>query len=251
MAEVNYNAGVASAIRYDVVKNHAAKDARGNPIFNARVTAPAKSLKDVAETMAREGSKYRASEIYQILEHFTSVATNLVEDGNAVNVGSLFHIRPSIRGTFAGEDDAFQRSKQRIQIRTTVGANLRNAAVNAKVQRIGQVMVAEILTVTNAITQKENTLCPNGSLALKGKRLLFDTMAEDEGVFITVSGKAYKGKTLLVTKDAVMVEFADCAIGEGEMGSLVLKSRSYTPTLHESAYATQVSYEAKPMAAAA
>ena len=244
MAEVNYNAGTASAIRYDIVKNHAAQDQDGNPIYNARVSAPAKSLRDVAATMEREGSKYRASEIYQILEHFTAVATHLVEEGNAVNVGSLFHIRPSIRGTFSGEDDAFQRGKQNIRITTTVGANLRNMAVNAKVERIGQMLSAEILGVVNSKTQKANTLCPAGSLNISGKRLMYNAEAEDEGVFVTVSGKSYRGTQIALSPTLLVVAFPECNIGEGETATLSLKSRAYTPELHETVYGTQVAYEA-------
>ena len=248
MAEVNYNAGVASAIRYDVVRNHAAQDAEGKPIYNARVSAPTKSLKDVAKTMSREGSKFRASEIYQMLEHFSSVVTQLVEEGNAVNVGSLFRIRPSIRGTFSGEDDAFVRSKQRIQVRASVGANLRNACSNARVMRIGQMMAAEIVGVVNSVTQKANTLCPAGSLNVSGKRLMYDTQAEDEGVFLTVSGKSYRGKAVAVTPSLVVVAFPDCNIGEGETATLVLKSRAYTAELHETVFEKQLTYEAAPLA---
>lgn len=70
MATLNVENGDSAAIRYDVVKNALLEKSKGEVSYFARVHANTKSLREVAETMVREGSKYSAYEVYCILESF-------------------------------------------------------------------------------------------------------------------------------------------------------------------------------------
>ena len=104
------------ALRYEVVRNALYEKNRGERSYFARVHAEVKSLRELAETMVREGSKYKATEIFAILQDFTDLTIRLLQEGYAINVGSLVRFRPSIRGKFTSEEDVFTRGVHQIVV---------------------------------------------------------------------------------------------------------------------------------------
>ncbi len=188
MAMLNADNGTSAAIRYDVVKNYAQSKAKGTNIFNARVQAPTKSLREVADTMVREGCKYDSAEVVAILEKFASVTTRLLQEGNAINVGSLVRFRPSIRGKFNTPETAFSKADHRIVVNASIGSALRDVAATAQVMRVSNIGLPEIATVYNGLTGTHNTVGSQGPLVIMGKRFIWDEEAEDEGFFTEVDG---------------------------------------------------------------
>jgi hypothetical protein len=165
---------------------------KGTDIYNARVTTPTNSLQAVAETMQREGSKYQPHEIVGILTQFSDVVARLINEGYAVNVGSLMKIRPAIKGRFDAEDANFSEGVQRIVVKTTVGALLRDVAAKANVRRIDGKTLPLLEKVMNLTTGNEGTLSTEGYILVTGKYIKWDTKAEDEGFFITMDGAETK-----------------------------------------------------------
>lgn len=192
ISQINTTAGTADAVQYSVVLNKAATAMKGKAIYNARTTTPTKSLQAVAETMVREGSKYQAFEITGIITQFANVVARLVNEGNAVNVGSLMRIRPSIRGTFENEEEGYTEGKQKIVVATSTGALLRDVAIKAPVRRIDGKTLPELEAVYNAKTGNEDTISSNGMILVTGKYLDFDHDAEDEGYFVVQDGTEHK-----------------------------------------------------------
>jgi hypothetical protein len=192
ITQLNSTNGGADALQYSVVKNHGATKIKGVDVYNARVTTPTKSLLAVAETMQREGSKYQPHEIVGILTQFGDVVARLVNEGNAVNVGSLMKIRPTIKGSFSAEDDNYTEGSQRIVVKTTVGTLLRNVAAKANVRRIDGKTAPEILSVLDTKSGEENAISSEGFIIVTGKHFEWNATQDDEGFFIIVDGVEHK-----------------------------------------------------------
>ncbi len=191
--ELNTTNGTAAAIQYSVKKNSAASKFKGRDVYNARVTAQVLSLQDVAEKMVEEGSKYKTFEITGLLTHFADVVARQVAKGYAVNVGSLFRLRPSIKGTFDAEEDSYgEGNNNKIVVRTTTGSLLRDVAAKAQVRRIDGKNIPEIHAVVNGKTMIEDTISSLGTLIVTGNRLAWDDEKADEGFFLLINGVAHK-----------------------------------------------------------
>lgn len=189
MSILNPTNGTTAAIRYDVVKNYSQSKLQGRDVYCSKVQATPLSLATVADTMVREGCKYETNEVVSILEKFASVATRLLQEGNAINLGSLVRFRPSIRGKFETIDEAFSKAKHRIVVNASVGSALRNVAVSASVSRITAMPLPEIHTTYNGLTGNPNSVASQGPLIVMGKHFIWNEAAEDEGFFTDAAGE--------------------------------------------------------------
>jgi hypothetical protein len=242
---LNADNGATSAIKYEVVKNHALSKVKGVNKFYARVMASSKSLREVADTMVREGCKYEPGEVVAILEKFADVTTRLLQEGHSVNVGSLVHFRPSIRGTFESVDDSFSKADHRLVVTASIGSALRNAVANATVVRVTQVSFPEMSIVYNAITGTPNTLCPDGDLIVMGKRLTWDDEAEDEGFFTIVEGSKVRCEVYSLDKEKTSAFMhSKQFMMEGDEAQLIFSTRNTgNGELATFAYSTPIVYE--------
>lgn len=183
MATLNVDNGDSAAICYELVKNTFCTQREGTDVYHARVEAPTKSLREVAEVMVREGLEFSSAQVVSMLESFASVVSRLLQEGNAVNVGSLVHFRPSIRGKFYDPEATFNKTDHQIVITATIGSALRNAAANASVTRATAVRLPEIELVYNGTTGEQDTCVSQGVLLAMGSRFIWNTNASDEGFF--------------------------------------------------------------------
>ena len=247
MTILNANNGDAAAVRYDVVKNCAQSKTLGRDVFCSRTSTRVKSLAEVADTMVREGSKYEANEVVAILEKFAKVTTRLLQEGYAVNVGSLVRFRPSIRGKFETVDEAFSKAKHRIVVRASVGSALRNVAATASVQRITVIPLPEITTVYNGLTGSLATLDTEGPLVVLGKRFMWDATAEDEGFFTEVNGVRQPCEIFSIDTARTSVFMNTSAVmGEGIQATLYFATRNTANgELATIRYALPLAYEAQ------
>jgi hypothetical protein len=247
MTILNANNGDAAAVRYDVVKNCAQSKTLGRDVFCSRTSTRVKSLAEVADTMVREGSKYEANEVVAILEKFAKVTTRLLQEGYAVNVGSLVRFRPSIRGKFETVDEAFSKAKHRIVVRASVGSALRNVAATASVQRITAIPLPEITTVYNGLTGTLATLDTEGPLVVLGKRFTWDATAEDEGFFTEVNEVRQPCEIFSIDTARTSVFMNTSAVmGEGIQATLYFATRNTANgELATIRYALPLAYEAQ------
>lgn len=247
MSILNVDNGNAAAVRYDVVKNCAQSKTLGRDVFCSRTSTKVKSLTEVADTMVREGSKYETNEVVAILEKFAKVTTRFLQEGYAVNVGSLVRFRPSIRGKFETVDEAFSKAKHRIVVQASVGSALRNVAATASVQRITAIPLPVISTVYNGLTGTLATLDTEGPLVVLGKRFVWDTTAEDEGFFTEVNGVRQPCEVFSIDTARTSVFMNTSAVmGEGIQATLYFATRNTANgELATIRYALPLAYEAQ------
>lgn len=108
----------------------------GNGGFAARAVVRSLGLKQIAEQMVREGSKYSENEIIAIADQLFSVVLNRLKNGFSINLGSMLRIRPSIKGKFEREDEAFDPKKHKIFVAVSVGRWLREKIQDTKVAQV-------------------------------------------------------------------------------------------------------------------
>ena len=230
MQMLNVDNGDSVGIRYAVVKNHAQSKVKAQDVYNARVVANVKSLREVADAMVREGSKYEAAEVLSILEKFATVTARLLQEGNAVNVGSLVRFRPSIQGKFAAESDNFQRGTHRIMVRACVGSALRNVAAAAPVSRVSAaVALPELLAVYNGATGNPDTVSNESTFIVKGANMVYDINAADEGFFVNLDGQELRCTVILMDeKHANAVLLMPHQIAPGNEVALSFRTRHTT-----------------------
>lgn len=201
MQMLNIDHGDSVGIRYAVVKNHAQSKVKAQDVYNARVVANVKSLREVADAMVREGCKYEAAEVLSILEKFATVTARLLQEGNAVNVGSLVRFRPSIQGKFEAENGVFERGTHRILVRATIGSALRNVAGAASVIRVTPALpLPELLEVFNGATGNADCISNEMTFTVRGKAFEYDEDAADEGFFLNLDGQELRCP--VITMDA-------------------------------------------------
>ena len=190
MQMLNADNGDAVGIRYEVVKNHAQSKLKAVDVYNARVVAGVKSLREVADAMVLEGCKYETAEVLAILEKFAQVTARLLQKGHAVNVGSLVRFRPSIQGKFNAENDVFQRGAHRILVRACIGSALRDVAATANVMRVTPALpLPELLEVFNGATGNADCISNEMTFTVRGKAFVYDKDAADEGFFLNLDGQ--------------------------------------------------------------
>ncbi|MBQ9693298.1 MAG: hypothetical protein IJV69_00885 [Kiritimatiellae bacterium] len=250
MGTLNVENGDTNAIRYDVIRNAAQEKLTGESAYCARVYAPTKSLREVAETMVREGSKYSAHEVYSILESFAAVVTRLLQEGSAVNVGSLVRFRPSIVGKFSSEDESFARGTHRIKVRASVGSALRDVAASAAVTRISQAVPLPTLTaVYNGLSGTPNTVCSEATMIITGTSLIWNEEAEDEGFFANLEGLDTRCQVIKTSaKNDTAIVLMPHALSEGNEVELSFRTRHTTSgNLALIIYSEMLQYEAEPV----
>lgn len=89
--------------------------------YAGRVVHHPMSLKQLSETMVREGSKYSESEIHSILTHFFETIRNCLREGKTVNVGGVLRLSPSIRGRFENDEDEFDPKRHKLRVNSVLG----------------------------------------------------------------------------------------------------------------------------------
>lgn len=206
MSSLNAKNNPCYALRYEIVRNALHKKNFGETTYFARVHAEVKSLRELTETMVREGSKYKASEIFAILQDFTNLTIRLLQEGYAINVGSLVRFRPSIRGKFTSEEDVFTRGIHRIVVASATGSVLRNVAADALVERVNKSdTLPKLSTIHNATTGRMNTLSHTKLLTVLGKRLTWDIDDPNEGFFATLGNDSRRCEVLHANKQKTNV----------------------------------------------
>ena len=252
MNQLNLNNGDGYVLRYEIVKNALREKNAGEISYCARVHASVKSLRELAETMVREGSKYKSSEIFAILQDFTDLTIRLLQEGYAVNVGSLVRFRPSIRGKFTSENDTFTRGVHRIIVRSATGSILRNVAASTTVERISATTSQpQISIVYNSITGKANTVCSNGTLSIQGVHLAWNRENPEEGFFVTLDGATQQCEVLHVNEaDTHALLKLPHELQEGNSITLSFRTRTATENgLFTTTYSTPLQYESIELSA--
>ena len=136
----------SSKVRYRLVKMPARQDEKA--WYAAHAIVQTTSLRQIAEQMVREGSKYAEHEILGIAEQMIDVITERLRDGHSVNFGSMMRFRPSIKGRFETQDEAFDPKKHQLRVAVSVGRRLLKAVEDVTVECVDEKKMPEILDVS-------------------------------------------------------------------------------------------------------
>mgnify|MGYP000763766836 CR=1 FL=1 len=184
-------------IRYTVHRNGGASKFKGEETYTAYVSTDTAALGEVADAMVTRGCPYAKSYIVAVLTDMANVVGDLLRSGRAVNLGGLVTLRPTIKGTFEGEEGTFSSSANRLAVSASVGSKLRNVTMGSPTLKQSSVQLPTIEKLLNVADGSENTLCSKGQFMLTGARLTWDDTKEDEGFFLNLMGVETKCQTLL------------------------------------------------------
>lgn len=138
----------SNKVRYRLVETPIQKE--GKACYAARAVVRTTSLRQIAEQMVREGSKYAEHEILGIAEQMIGVIIDRLRDGDSVNFGSIMRFRPSIKGNFESKGETFDPKNHQLVVAVSAGSRLRNALEGVTVECLDEVKTPEIRSVTAA-----------------------------------------------------------------------------------------------------
>lgn len=138
----------SNKVRYRLVETPIQKE--GKPCYAARAVVRTTSLRQIAEQMVREGSKYAEHEILGIAEQMIGVIIDRLRDGDSVNFGSIMRFRPSIKGNFESKGEPFDPKTHQLVVAVSAGSRLRDALEGVTVECLDEVKKPEIRSVTVA-----------------------------------------------------------------------------------------------------
>lgn len=194
MAYTNSSAGSAQAgIRYTLRNNKMVSAVKGATAYTMDVEAPALSLENLANRMVRQGSAYSSRDIISVFDEMTEVIIQCLNEGSAVNLGSICRFRPTIKGTLASEDAELSAANL-VTVAVSAGSKIRDMVRDATTIRISGSgsNVPTLTEVRDATTMRTDGLTSGGNFLVTGSNLSWDTAAEDEGFFLVVNGEEVK-----------------------------------------------------------
>lgn len=198
--EIELSTGSANqGVRYTVSRNAGASKFAGKEVYTARVVADTAALGEVADAMVAHGCPYAKSYIVAVLTDMANVMGDLLRQGRAVNLGGLVTLRPSIKGTFEGEDGSFTSGTNRLTVSASVGVKLRGVTSGVATIKQGGVTLPSLERIVSVVDGSENTLCSEGQFIVVGNHLTWDDEQPDEGFFLVLQG--VKTKCTVIVPD--------------------------------------------------
>ncbi len=193
--DVEMGGASASSIQYGTFHNQLASQKAGKDMNVAHVyTHKTYTLKELAAALKARGVSLTRGTIFYVLQELADLMQDLLAEGNAINLGGIVRLFPTIRGTFE-EGETFDESKHAIVVRAIAGKVVRGAASAGPVQKVGGSVSPTITGLYNTVNFEEDILFGGGETGtVEGKFLTFDATAADEGLFI--SCPEYEGDDL-------------------------------------------------------
>jgi hypothetical protein len=176
------------------------------------------SNEEIAELMLKRGSTLTKADILATLEVYRQVIVDLVEDGAAVNT-PLFHIVPSISGTFNGTGDSFDPARHHINVNLNAGTALREAAKRIKTRKVDVAdPVPHIAEVKDIVSGSTNHLLTSGGvIQLRGGRLKIVETQENNGIFLLPeNGNEVKLTVIAENKPARLMAMLPADLPQGD-----------------------------------
>jgi hypothetical protein len=143
------------------------------------------TLDKLVNHIVARGSTVGRADIVSVLEDYHATIADLLMMGMSVVTPTACY-RPGIRGTFAGPDDSFDPSRQRIVVNVRPGALLRkgiakDGQVTKEVTDKARPVLTQCLDLASGTANE--VLTPGGGIHLTGKALRFDAADPAQGVF--------------------------------------------------------------------
>jgi hypothetical protein len=143
-----------------------------------------KDLNDVIDFMIAEGTGLTRPQAFAYFEKLVQTIEYFVGHGHRVTT-SLIRVKPSICGVFKDQDDAFDSSRHKINIRTSSGKRLMDLATKIKLEKVEAKQQNPVLrSFIDGVNKTMNyRAISDGYGTINGKRLKFDETDSRLGVF--------------------------------------------------------------------
>ena len=180
------------------------------------VDARTYTQEDIAQEMLKRGSSLTAADIaaYQKLE--VEVYKDIIANGGNLNT-PLISTNFSITGVFANQTDRFDKSRHVIKLNVNAGAELREAASKASVQKVETSSTDPYITsVTDKISGDSSVIKTGSVMQITGVRLKFDAADAEQGVFAITSGGEFRCSTVVENKPARLLVLLSTDVPAGD-----------------------------------
>ncbi len=191
-----------TSINYRVIHNAGASRVAAHDVYTGVVEVKQTyNMNALVKRMTERGCAAKKSTIKLVLSDFAELVSDLVAEGNAVNIPGLVRFAPAIRGTFASEEDVWNGNEHRIVVNATSGHRMRAAAANSSVTRTTSVVLPKLIQLADMASGHLNVISSQGTFMVTGERLTWNANAEDEGWFLNLAGDEVKCTAVEGTQD--------------------------------------------------
>ena len=174
------------AIKYSLRKNVLTTSNNGDYVAQVH-SVQRLSQQNIAERISDRGSSLTLADINGVLLLLSEVCTQAVASGASVTLDGLVEISPTIKGTFHGCEDGFDRSRHTLSATASPTVSFKTAiSQRATVEKheAGD-HSPSVTTIFDLATGSNDATLTAGNIAeVMGYRLKFDTERTDEGVFL-------------------------------------------------------------------
>ena len=142
------------------------------------------TLDDVIDYMIAEGTGLTRPQALAYFEKIVQTFEYFIRQGHKVAT-PLVSVYPSIKGTFEGQEDAFDPSRHRIRIQSYSGIRMRNMKSSIRLTKVeSKLKKPSLKTIFDATSrEKNNTITPLGIASLYGSNLRFEQDNNQHGLF--------------------------------------------------------------------
>ena len=174
------------AINYSLRKNVLTTSTNGDYVAQVHSTQKL-SQQDIAERIRDRGSSLTLADINGVLLLLSEVCTQAVASGASIMLDGLVEISPTVKGTFHGCEDGFDRSRHTLSASASPTVSFKTAvSQRATVEKheAGD-HSPSVTTIFDLATASNDATLTAGNIAeVMGYRLKFDAQRDDEGVFL-------------------------------------------------------------------
>lgn len=151
---------------------------------------------------------------YQKLE--VEVYKDIIANGGSLNT-PLINTSFSITSMFANMAGSFDRSRHAIKLNVNAGSALKEAASQAKVQKVEATSTDPYITsVTDKVTGDSGTVKAGSIMEITGSRLKFDAVDAEQGVFALTSAGEVRCEPVIENKPARLLVMLPASVEAGE-----------------------------------
>lgn len=180
------------------------------------VDAQVFTQEDINREIIKRGSSLTEADIaaYQKLEQ--EVYKDIVANGGHLNT-PLINTSFSVTGVFANPADTFDKSRHAIKLNASAGPLLRDAAKQAKAQKVETSSTDPYITsVTDKVSGDSGTIRAGSIMEITGSRLKFGAGDAEQGVFALTASGAVRCEPVIENKPARLMVMLPASVAAGE-----------------------------------
>ncbi|MDX2128125.1 MAG: DNA-binding domain-containing protein [Chloroherpetonaceae bacterium] len=202
-------------VKYNLQFNHVSRKRKE---FIARVRPNhVYNTEKIIREMKSYGTMVSEADAKAVLDLFFHVVTEVVADGNFVNL-PLVNIRVGVSGVFDRSTDRFNAKRHKVKATLSAGKLLYSKMETLTAEKESQAPAApEILEFLDIASESQNQiLTPKEIGKIRGKRLKFDPKNAEEGIFFISESNTETKATTVATRTESKLIFQIPALKPGK-----------------------------------